>query len=107
MTTFGEAARRFALTTVACTVVLVGAGAVFAALTGKGTRASVASALFIGAVLLIAVSALGETGVRDRGVDIRTGMTYPGAGSAAQGSFEWALVAIALIGVGVLILPGA
>jgi hypothetical protein len=58
----------------------------------------VASARFIGAVLLIAVNALGETTSPDRSVDVRTGMTYPGAGSAPQGSFGWALVGTALIG---------
>ncbi len=109
MGTLGATARRFGLATVACTVVLVAAGAVFAAVTGKGTQVSVASALFIGAALLIGFNALGETGFRDRGFDLgssagATGRIYPGAGSSPQGSFGWVLVGVALIGFGVLTL---
>ena len=67
MRTLGANARRLALATAACTVVLVAAGAVFAAATGRETQGSVASALFIGAALVIAFNALGESGSRDRG----------------------------------------
>jgi len=95
---------RFALIDVACTGLLVAAGAVFAAATDNGTLFSVASALFIGAGVLIVFNTLGEGGVRDRGVDVRTGMTYPGAGSSPRGSLGWVLVGAALIGLGVLIL---
>ena len=109
MKTFGAIARRFALTTVACAVVLVAVGAAFAAATGKGTQVSVASALFVGAALLIGFNALGESGSRDRGFDVGSsagarGRFYPGAESSPHGSFGWALVGIALIGFGVLSL---
>ena len=92
-----------------CAVVLAAAGAVFAAATGKGTQVSVASALFIGAAVLIGVNALGETGSRDRGFDVGSsaaarGRLYPGAGSSPHGSFGWVLVGVALIGFGVLVL---
>jgi hypothetical protein len=100
----GAGAVRFALTTVATAVVLVAAGAVFAAATGRGTRASVASALFIGAAVLIVWNALGDAGLRDRGVDARTGTIYPGTGLGPRGSAGWVLVGIVLIGVGVLVL---
>ena len=88
---------------------LVAAGALFAAATGKRTQESVASALFIGAALLIGVNALGETGSRDRGFDLGSsagarGRFYPGARSSPHGSLGWVLVGIALIGFGVLIL---
>jgi 4-hydroxybenzoate polyprenyltransferase len=104
MAKLGAAAKRFTLTTAACAVVLVAVGVVFGAVAGTGTQASVASALFIGAALLILVNALGEGGVRDRGVDVRTGMTYPGAGLGSRGSLGWVLVGIALIAVGLLVL---
>ena len=104
MRTLGGGAGRFAAITVACAVVLVAAGAVFASAAGKGTQVSIASALFIGAAVVILVNVLGEAGIRDRGVDIRTGMTYPGAGFAPRGSFVWVLVGAVLIGVGVLVL---
>jgi hypothetical protein len=52
--------------------------------------------------VLIVVNALGEGGVRDRGVDVLTGTTYPGAGS--QGSLAWVLVGVLLIGFGVVTL---
>lgn len=104
MTEIGATAKRFALATLACAVVLVAAGAVFAVATGKGTQGSIAAALFIGAAVLIVFNALGESGLRNRGVDVRTGMTYPGAGSWSQGSLGWALVGVVLVGVGVLIL---
>jgi hypothetical protein len=84
--------------------VLAASGAVFAAAAGKGTQECVASALFVGAAVLIAINALGETGMRDRGVDPVVGMAYPGAGSSPQGSFRWVLVGFALIGFGVLTL---
>jgi hypothetical protein len=100
----GATAKRFALTTVTCAVALVAAGALFAAATGKETQSSIAAALFIGAAILIVFNALGEAGLRDRGVDVRTGMLYPGAGYWNQGSLGWALVGVVLIGVGVLIL---
>jgi hypothetical protein len=98
----GAVAMRFALITAACTVVLVAAGAVFAAATGAGTQVSVASALFIGAAVLIAFNTLGELGERDRGVDYLTGNTYPGGGRG--GSLGWVLVGFVLIGFGVLTL---
>jgi 1,4-dihydroxy-2-naphthoate octaprenyltransferase len=104
MRTLGAAAQRFALATAACAAALVAAGAIFAVATGKQTQPSIAAALFIGAALLIVFNALGEASSRDRGVDIRTGMTYPGAGSWRQGSLGWALVGVVLIGFGVLIL---
>ena len=107
MSTFSV--RRFLLITGACTVVLVAAGAIFAAVTGKATPESIASALFIGASLLIAFGALGETGTRDRGFDLGSsaaarGRLYPGAGSSPHGSFGWVLVGVALIGFGVLVI---
>ena len=104
MRAVGGSLRWFGLITLACAVMLVAAGGVFAALTGKGAQGSVAAALFIGAAFLIAVNALGESGSRDRGVDVRTGTTYPGAGTVAGGSFGWVLVGFVLIGLGVLIL---
>ena len=104
MSNLGAAAKRFALATVVCAVVLVAAGAVFAAATGKQTQPSIAAALFIGAAVLIVFNALGQSAVRDRGVDVRTGMTYPGAGSFDQGSLGWALIGVVLIGFGVLTL---
>ena|SRR5262245_33175944 len=104
MSNLGAAAKRFALATVVCAVVLVAAGAVFAAATGDQTQPSVAAALFIGAAVLIVFNALGQSTVRDRGVDVRTGMTYPGAGSFDQGSLGWALIGVVLIGFGVLTL---
>ena len=104
MRRLGASARRFALTTVASAAALVAAGAVFAATTGKQTQPSIAAALFIGAAVLIVFNSLGETGLRDRGVDARTGMTYPAAGSWRQGSLGWALMGVVLIGLGVLTL---
>ena len=100
----GATAQRFALTTVACAGVLAAAGAVFAVATGKETRPSVATALFIGAAVLIVFNALGEGGLRDRGVDAFTGTTYPGGGSWRQGSLGWVLVGVVLVGLGVLTL---
>jgi hypothetical protein len=104
MRTFGAGARRFALTTLVCAALFVAAGAVFSAVTGHGTRVSIASALFIGAAVVIMVNTLGETGLRDGGVDVRTGVTYPGAGSSPRGSLSWVLVGVALVGLGVLVL---
>jgi len=104
MSELGAAARRFVLATVACAVVLVAAGVVFAAATDRHTQPSIAAALFIGAAVLIVFNALGEAGFRDRGVDVRTGMTYPGARSWHQGSLGWALIGVVLIGFGVLTL---
>src|SRR5215468_4853837 len=104
MRTLGAGAKRFALTTVVCVAVLVAAGAVFAAATGHETRVSIASALFIGAAVLIVLNALGEGGLRDRGVDVRTGMMYPGAGFSPRGASGWVLVGVALIGFGIVVL---
>jgi len=61
--TVGVTVRRFALITVACAVVLAAAKTA----TGYGTQVSIASAVFIGATVLIAVNALGESSSRDRG----------------------------------------
>jgi hypothetical protein len=100
----GGPASRFVLATVACAGVLVAVGAVFAAVTEAGIQVSVASALFIGAAALIAFNALGESGARDRGFDLRTGWIYPRAGSGPRGSLSWVLVGVVLIALGVLVL---
>src|SRR5215471_11224318 len=100
----GATAGAFAVRAGVCAVALAAAGAIFAAATGRDARVSIASALFIGAALLIVFNTIGEAGQRDRGVDARTGTAYPGFGSSPQGSFAWVLVGLALIGLGVLIL---
>jgi hypothetical protein len=93
----------FARLVIVCSAVLGLAGAGYSVATGSDFHNAVVSALFIGGGVLFVVNAFAGGGTRGRMQDQLRWRSGHGASPLGLSSpFEWILVALALIGIGVL-----
>lgn len=96
----GATVKRFVLTLIGSMVALAAIGAIFAALTDRGTWHSIAWSFIVGGAVLIVLNIAGS-GTGQSLADPRTGTSFGGVVRDASVPAGWLIVALALVGLGV------